>query len=185
MRKLSFGLRILRQFRSVLFLAAITASCALSAPVSPAPDEPAPCSTNSESRQLDFWLGDWNISYPGAPGGSTSKVYLALDNCELVESWQDVQGHKGENRFAYNYENKSWRGMFADNRGHVHVFLDGKASAGSAEFDGPSRTPSGETVLHRIKVLRVDSNRVQQIWEKSTDNGATWSIVFRGEYSRK
>jgi hypothetical protein len=153
-------------------------------PAFPSPDS-EPCSANSPSRQLDFWLGDWNITYPGAPGGSTSKVSLSLDKCELVETWDDGQGHKGENRFAYNYENKSWRGMFADNRGHVHVFVDGQVSDGSAEFLGPSRGPNGETIPHRIKVFRVSADKVKQVWEKSADNGATWTTVFQGEYSRK
>ena len=150
-----------------------------------APDSQPPCSANSESRQLDFWLGTWNISYPGAPAGTVSSVKLVLDQCELVESWDDGQGHKGENRFAYNYENKTWRGMFADNRGHVHVFTDGKVSNGSAEFSGPSRDPDGHTTFHRIRVSRTNVNKVDQIWEKSSDNGATWTTVFRGEYSRK
>ncbi len=147
--------------------------------------EAQPCSPNSESRQLDFWLGEWTIQNPGAPAGSTSKVYLTLDKCEVVESWHDSAGRAGENRFAYNYENKSWRGMFADNRGHVHVFVDGKVSVGLAEFYGPSQGPNGETVLHRIKVSRVNPNEVAQVWEKSENNGATWSTVFQGKYSRK
>jgi hypothetical protein len=170
---------------NALVLFVCLASFALAAPASfAAPDSPQPCSATSESRQLDFWLGTWNITYPGAPGGSTSTVKLVLDKCELVESWEDAQGHKGENRFAYNYENKSWRGMFADNRGHVHVFTDGRVSDGSAEFSGPSRTPDGQTVLHRIRVTRASPDKVDQIWEKSKDNGATWTTVFRGEYSR-
>jgi hypothetical protein len=102
-----------------------------------------------------------------------------------VESWQDAPGHAGENRFAYNYEHKSWLGMFADNRGHVHVFVDGKVLPGAAEFYGPVRGPNGETILHLIRVSRVNGNKVQQIWEKSTDNGTTWSTVFKGQYSRK
>ncbi len=153
------------------------------APVSAGP-EPEACSAQSPSRQMDFWLGDWAIQNGGRPAVS-SKVYLSLDNCEIVESWHDAQGRTGENRFAYNYENKSWRGMFADNRGHVHVFVDGQASGDSAEFYGPSQSPDGKTLLHRIKVKRVSADKVQQIWEKSVDNGKSWTTVFQGEYLRK
>jgi hypothetical protein len=171
---------------NTLFVAVFLAAFAFCAPaVFAGPADSTPCSAGSPTRELDFWLGDWNITYPGAPGGSVSKVSLSLDRCEIVESWEDGQGHKGENRFAYNYENQSWRGMFADNRGHVHVFSAGKAAAGSAEFFGPSTTPMGETVLHRIKVSRVNGNKIEQTWEKSADNGASWSTVFKGEYSRK
>ena len=178
--------RITRKVRNFFLLGTCFAAFGLAAPAAfAAPGSPQPCSATSESRQLDFWLGTWDITYPGAPGGSTSTVTLVLDKCELVESWEDAQGHRGENRFAYNYENKSWRGMFADNRGHVHVFTDGKVSHGSGEFSGPSRTPEGQTILHRVRVTRANPNKVDQIWEKSSDNGATWTTVFRGEYSRK
>jgi hypothetical protein len=186
MQMQSLNKGILQQFRRTSCLTALLAGLALCAPLACAgPADSTPCSAGSPTRELDFWLGDWNITYPGAPGGSISKVSLSLDRCEIVESWEDAQGHKGENRFAYNYENQSWRGMFADNRGHVHVFLDGKAAAGSAEFFGPTRSLNGDTVLHRIKVSRVNGSKVEQTWEISADNGATWSTVFRGEYSRK
>jgi hypothetical protein len=168
----------------VLLVGLVALGCVASAAFA-APDAQPPCSANSESRQLDFWLGTWNITYRGAPAGTVSTVKLVLDQCELVESWDDGQGHKGENRFAYNYENKSWRGMFADNRGHVHVFTDGNVSGGSAEFSGPNRDPDGHTTLHRIRVTHTNPNKVEQIWEKSSDNGTTWTTVFRGEYSRK
>lgn len=179
-------IRNTRNSKNVLVLFVCLAPFALAAPAAFAsPEAQPPCSASSESRQLDFWLGTWNITYSGAPGGSTSTVKLALDRCEVVESWEDAQGHKGENRFAYNYENKTWRGMFADNRGHVHVFTDGKVTGGSAEFSGPSRDPDGHTTLHRIRVTRANPDKVDQIWEKSSDNGATWTTVFRGQYSRK
>jgi hypothetical protein len=133
---------------------------------------------------LDFWLGDWTVSYPGAPGGSTSRVSLSLDKCLVVESWEGGKGHKGENMFAYSADDKSWHGMFADNQGRVHVF-EGTVESGTAEFRGPSRSAKGESVLNRIRVARLSENKVEQSWEKSTDKGATWNTEFRGEYLRK
>jgi hypothetical protein len=145
----------------------------------------APCSTNAESRQLDYWLGQWTVTVPGVPGTSTSDVSLSLDGCLVVESWDGGKGHKGENMFAYSADERSWHGMFADNQGHVHVFVNGKVAAGSAEFSGPSRGPNGEAVLNRIRIVRVEANKIEQTWEKSTDNGVTWKTVFRGEYAKK
>ena len=86
--------------------------------------------------------------------------------------------------FAYSPEEKTWYGMFADNTGRVHVFSDGKVAAGIAEFRGTSHGPKGETVLNKVKVVRIDATRVEQTWQKSTDNGATWTTEFRGEYAR-
>jgi hypothetical protein len=142
--------------------------------------EAPPCATNSANRQLDYWLGRWNIGGEGAQ----STVSLSLDKCLVVENWDGGKGHRGQNVFGYSADDKSWYGLFADNEGRVHVFTSGKVREGTAQFQGTSRGPNGETVLNRVKVLRVGPNTVEQTWDKSTDNGTTWNRVFRGEYSR-
>ena len=169
-------------FRSVLLL--IGAWFFLGATSALAAGDSGPCSTNSASRQLDFWIGEWTVTYPGMPGSATSKVSLALDQCLLTESWDGGKGHSGMNIFAYSSDDKSWHGMFADNEGRVHIF-EGKAAPGSAEFFGPSTSLDGQAVLNRIRVVRVSPNKVEQTWEKSTDKGANWTTVFHGQYARQ
>lgn len=144
----------------------------------------SPCVSNPASRQMDFWLGDWTIGGPGGSGSATSKVHLELDKCMVVESWDGGRGHTGQNMFAYSPDDKKWHGMFADNEGRVHVF-EGTVAASSAEFIGASRGPNGEADLNRIRIVRVSPDKVEQIWEKSSDHGATWKLAFRGEYDRK
>jgi hypothetical protein len=75
--------------------------------------------------------------------------------------------------------------MFADNEGRVHVFLDGKASLGVAQFTGPNQGPNRESILNRVTIRRIGANNVEQAWEKSSDGGKTWTTAFRGEYTRK
>jgi len=176
--------RIPRSLRTVLILAAMSAWFGIAALPAFAAAHPESCATNPESRQFDFWVGDWTISYPGGPGGSVSKVTLSLDKCMVVESWDGGKGHRGENMFAYSSDDRRWHGMFADNMGRVHV-LEGKVASGTAEFYGPSRGPDGEAVLNRIRIVRLSADKVEQTWEKSKDNGATWNMEFRGEYTRK
>jgi hypothetical protein len=142
------------------------------------------CAANSESRQLDYWLGDWKIGAEGSAGNAHSTVSLSLDKCLVIENWDGGKGHSGQNIFGYSADDNSWYGFFADNEGRVHVFTSGKVSAGSAEFEGPSRGPNGATVLNRVKVTKLGPNKVEQTWEKSTDKGTTWNLAFRGEYSR-
>jgi hypothetical protein len=165
----------------------VSAVCALAlAPAASHAAERHTCAANAPGRQLDYWVGDWVVTNPGGAGNrSRSKVRLALDQCVVIENWSDHQGHDGENIFGYSAEEASWRGMFFDNRGHVHVFVDGKVDAGAAEFSGPSRGAHGEAVLNRIRVVRLAPDHLEQSWDKSTDNGQTWTRQFRLDYARR
>lgn len=146
--------------------------------------ESSACSANPKSRQLDYWLGNWKIGAPGSAENAHSTVSLSLDKCLVIENWDGGRGHRGENIFGYSPDDNSWYGLFADNEGRVHVFTSGRVSSGLAEFEGKSRGENGESVLNRVKVVRLNSDKVEQTWEKSSDHGATWNVVFRGEYSR-
>ncbi len=171
---------------SSLLLAAVVAGSWLSiSPQAWGAVDAAACAANPENRALDFWLGEWTIAAPGGGPRATSNVTLALDKCLIVEHWDGGRGHSGENFFGYSADDNSWHGLFADNEGRVHIFVDGKAASGSAQFSGPSRGPQGETVLNRVTIHRVAGDRVEQIWEKSSDGGKTWTTAFRGEYTRK
>ena len=141
-----------------------------------------PCAATSQTRQLDYWLGNWTTG--GGADKSTSKVSLSLDKCVFVEHWENGKGHVTEKIFAYSPEEKNWYGIFVDNQGRVHVFSDGRVSSELAEFHGPSRGPNGEAVLNRLKIVHVSADRLEEVWEKSTDNGARWTTAYRAEYSR-
>jgi hypothetical protein len=144
-----------------------------------------PCISTPDNRALDFWLGQWAIGGPGGSPSAISTVALDLDKCLVIERWDGGRGHAGENFFAYSADDKSWHGMFADNEGRVHVFVDGNASPGMAQFSGPSRGPNGESILNRVTIRSTGADKVEQAWEKSSDGGKTWTIAFRGEYTRK
>ena len=146
-------------------------------------EDSKPCLKNPEVHQLDFWLGNWTITHNESANRAQSKVYLSLDQCVVIEDWNNGAGHTGQNVLAYNSEEKQWVLLFADNFGHAHIF-QGKTTPGMAEFNGTSHDSNGDMVLHKLKIVRKSENQVEQTWEKSSDNGATWNTVFRGEYRR-
>jgi hypothetical protein len=166
-----------------ILLIGIVIGLAFTANVAAAADSAA-CATNSDNRQLDYWVGNWRVGAAGSSGNARSTVSLSLDKCLVVENWDGGRGHHGQNILGYSADDRNWYGMFADNEGRVHVFTGGKVASGSAEFTGTSHGPNGETVLNRVKVLRLSPDKVEQTWEKSSDNGTTWNVVFRGEYLR-
>src|SRR6202008_727664 len=142
-------------FGGILALLAITGS-------SLAANDPAPCASNSENRQLDYWVGNWKGGAEGSSANARSTVSLSLDKCLVIENWDGGRGHRGQNVFGYSADDQSWYGMFADNEGRGNVFTSGKVTSGSAEFKGTSRGPNGENVLNRVKVTRMNPNKVEQ-----------------------
>lgn len=79
--------------RDVILMLSIAGSIAITETSGIKAEETA---INPESRQFDFWLGDWAIANPSGSTDATSRVYLALGQYLLVESWDDGNGHKGE-----------------------------------------------------------------------------------------
>lgn len=168
---------------ALLFLAVAVSPCLAAARARTATDRP-PCAANAQGRGLDFWLGHWTITDGEQPSHATSVVSLELGKCLVVENWNDGAGHRGENLFGYNVDSKTWSGMFADNRGRIHIFDHGTVTAGNAEFYGASGGPHERTILNRISIVRMTSGNVEQTWQQSADNGATWTTVFQGKYAR-
>jgi hypothetical protein len=62
--------------KGVLFTFAIAGCISVAQPTAIAAD--GTTAVDSESRQFDFWLGDWAISNPNGSGEAASRVYLAL-----------------------------------------------------------------------------------------------------------
>jgi len=180
-----------KRWSGILLMAAVVGLAGLMPRAMQAADE-GPCADPAH-HQLDYWLGNWAVSAPGSAPNASSQVTLALDGCVVVENWDGGRGHIGENVMAYSADDRRWHGLFLDNKGRVHVFVDGKVANGTAEFRSASRTEdgaengteNGTMVLNRVRIVRISADKVEQLWEKSSDHGATWTVEFRGEYTRR
>lgn len=140
-----------------------------------------PCADDANSRQLDFWVGSWKVTAPGSAPNAASQVSLAQDKCVVIENWDGGRGHTGANFFAYSADDKKWHGMFTDNRGRVHM-MEGTGATGEVQFTASGLSEKGTPELNRVRIVSAGAGKVQQIWEKSNDNGATWKQEFQGMY---
>ena len=155
--------KLLKGFpRCAAALAVVLAAAGVGAAPRAFAADAGPCVSNPGNRALDFWLGEWGVSAPGSAPNAKSDVVLELDKCVVVERWDGGRGHVGENLFAYSEDDKKWHGIFADNEGRVHVFLDSEASPNQVSFSGPSQGENGESFLNRVTIRRVDANTVEQ-----------------------
>lgn len=150
-----------------------------------APPPVATCSTESY-RQFDFWIGDWEVSENGQPAG-TNSIASIMGGCALQESWQGSGpgGLSGTSFNIYDRANDRWHQTWIDSSGTL-LQLDGGLVDGKMVLSGerPKRDGSG-MALHRITWTPNEDGTVRQYWEASTDDGASWTVLFDGLYVRQ
>src|SRR5262245_13603226 len=113
--------------RGILAVSSMVLFLVAAASVAPAAASAAtpPCAA-PEYRQLDFWIGDWDVFDLGDSKPSMRiEVEKILDGCALRESYSDVNGMIGESINFYDPGRKQWHQTWVTNRGQV-LLLDGK-----------------------------------------------------------
>ncbi len=145
---------------------------------------PQPCRNSREYRQLDFWVGEWEVQNPqGRPAG-TSSVQLILKDCVIFENWTGARGYTGKSFNLYNTQTRKWQQIWVDDQGGIIQFT-GEFRDGAMRYTSASTAADGKPILGRMTFTPLAEGRVRQLWEQSPDDGKTWNIVFDGTYIRK
>jgi hypothetical protein len=145
-----------------------------------------PCASEPKARQLDFWVGEWDVTGPQGPAG-TSSVQLILGSCVVFENWTGRMGDEGKSFNIYNAPTDEWQQYWVTDRAQASslftqgVYADGKLQYRHAEFKGPD----GKTWLRRLTFFNLDPNNVRQLSERSGDGGGTWATEYDLHYTRR
>lgn len=149
--------------------------------------QPSPCPDPAGS--FDFVVGGWvgqqhvldevgDSTFVGTTVWTASPV---LGGCAFDERVY-VHGADGRHVFSarllrsYDAVDERWELTEADDRGfHVH-FLGEPTADGGWAFVIP-RTRDGRDYLLRLTWLRVDRNHVRETFERSYDQGETWTLA--------
>lgn len=153
---------------------------------SPAPvrGQGAPC-TGTEHRAFDFWAGRWDVHVPDGRLAGHNTIEPMLNGCVLHEHYTTPTGYEGESFNVYDASRGVWHQTWVDNGGTL-LTLEGTFDGERMVLAGRTRNAQGAVTLQRITWSRVDGDpdRVRQLWETSTDDGATWTVAFDGLYTR-
>lgn len=141
-----------------------------------------PCAYQPESKQFDFWVGDWTVTVSGSPVGE-SRVEKILNGCVLLENWTSAGGGSGKSFNLYDPEQKRWRQTWVNSGGQITDYAGGLDAKGNLVFTAHDLMPQGMTHL-RMTFTRLSENQVRQFIETSADE-KTWSPSFDGLYTRK
>jgi quercetin dioxygenase-like cupin family protein len=155
------------------------------------PAPPHPCPTTAVDRQLDFWIGHWDVAPWNAPAGTpqaaagTNIVEPDLEQCVLVENWRATNGGRGRSLNFFDINQKKWRQVWvADGGGSLDY--SGEFRDGAMRFEGWTLGgATGQHTLQRLTFTPFGRDTVRQTFSSSTDGGKSWVVGFDGRYVRQ
>lgn len=151
----------------------------------PATKTPPPC-MDTQHRQFDFWVGEWDVTSPAGKAAGRSRVESKLNQCVVHEHWFGAGGSIGESFNLYNAGSGQWEQYWVDNGGN-RLHLKGGLVGAAMVLEGVQDKPNAQTGLaqrERITWTPNADGSVRQLWETSTDDGKTWAASFDGLYRK-
>lgn len=142
-----------------------------------------PCDFDANYRMFDFWVGEWDVTVSGQQAG-TNRIELIEGNCVVFENWTGAGGGSGRSFNFYNNQTGKWNQVWVASNGS-NLFFEGEFREGNLYYTGTSLGANGAKTLHKLTFFNLEPGHVRQLWESSTDDGKTWSVVFDGDYRRK
>jgi len=133
--------------------------------------QPPACQTVAH-RAFDFWVGQWVVYGPAGNVAGHNTIDLVLGGCALHESWESASGGNGHSYTFYDAAADKWHQTWIDGGGNA-LYLEGEWT-GEAMVLGDG--------ANRITWTRLEGGSVRQHWETTTDDGASWSTAFDGQY---
>jgi hypothetical protein len=142
---------------------------------------PAVGCADPESRQFDFWLGDWDAVAAGQSTPSARvRVTRMLDGCAIREEYQDERGLVGESLSTFDRSRLRWHQSWVTNRGQL-LLLEGEFRTGAMVLAGAD-LEAGPAGLAR-GTWTATPDGVREVGVTSPDGGQSWrpwlDLTFR------
>lgn len=168
---------------SVLGLAA-AAQVASASPAAP----PSPCNA-PEFRQMDFWLGAWDVRWEAssgmAAGRGTNTITKAYGDCVIQEAFDGgpASGNLiGHSVSTYHAPLKKWRQTWVDNQGGYFALVGGPEGN---TFVLVSSRLQDNTPVQRMVFEDIKANALTWRWQKTPDGGKTWQDQWVIYYTKR
>jgi len=151
--------------------------------------QPKPCSV-PEQKQLEFWVGEWDLTWPGNNAGhtdhGTNSVQRILDGCIVQENFSgaDAMHLRGQSVSIFDAPAGKWKQACVDNEGGDLDFV-GESKNGQMILAREATRPDGTRALQRMVFKNITHDEFDWSWEGSKDGGKTWTVVWPIHYRRK
>ena len=152
----------------------------LTAPPIPAP--PQYGCDSPESKQFDFWLGDWEFTSQGNKG--VNRVSKILGGCVVFENFGDGSPNtlKGQSVSTFDRASRRWKQTWVDNTASYLDFTGGMED-GKMIFTREAIV-GGKKIMQRMIWFNIEKDRFSWSWDRSEDGGKTWKVLWPLEYTR-
>jgi hypothetical protein len=153
------------------------------------PAPPDPCAA-PEQKQLEFWVGDWDLTWPGEKQGQvdrgTNRIQRVLDTCVVQENFSggDAMHLRGMSVSLFDTRAGKWKQTWVDNEGGYLEFV-GEFKDGQMILARDAVRPDGTKVIQRMVFKNITPNEFDWSWEASKDGGKTWQVQWPIHYKRK
>ena len=149
---------------------------------------PNPCAAK-EQKQFDFWVGEWNLTWPGQKAGEmdhgTNSIKRILDGCVVEESFSGQVTHlRGISVSTFDLNAGKWKQTWVDNEGGYLDFV-GELKDGQLILQREASSKGGAKTLQRMVWKNITANELDWSWEASSDGGKTWQVQWPIHYKRK
>ena len=171
------------RWRSLLCLLLLLCSGSGGAQTAPQGPPPNPCPNQSEFRQFDFWVGEWNVTSEGQTVAQSS-IQKIIGSCVIYENYSQSDGYVGKSFNFYDAFLKKWRQTWVDSGGNVSEF-SGEVKDGTMHYEGESHRQNGRKILRKMILTPLGPDKVRQYSERSLDDGKTWQVAYDFLYLRK
>lgn len=155
---------------------------------SAAPSTPA-CS-EPEQKQFDFWVGEWELTWPGQKPGETgrgtNRITRTLDRCVVQENFSGGNSMplRGTSVSVFDARAGKWKQTWVDNQGGYLDFV-GEFKDGQMILSRTAKKPDGTPILQRMVWKNIANDTFDWSWERSQDGGKTWQVLWPIHYQRQ
>jgi hypothetical protein len=153
---------------------------------------PKPCD-RPEQKQFDFWVGDWELTSPGAKSGGVvhhrNTVQRILGGCIVQENFVGSDAPDqlpqliGISVSVFEPNSGKWKQTWVDNQGGYLDFT-GEFKDGQMILSREATRPDGSKVMQRMVWKNITANEFDWSWERSKDGGKTWEVLWPIHYKR-
>jgi len=150
--------------------------------------QPNPC-TVSQQKQFDFWVGEWNLTWPGQKAGEaghgTNSIKRIMDGCVVQENFSggDSMHLRGTSVSTFDLRSGIWKQTWVDNEGG-YLDFSGEFKDGQMILQREA-TRNGTKILQRMVWKNISANEFDWSWEASQDGGKTWQVNWPIHYKRR